>query len=96
MAFYDPNKEGAQSKLFLYALSTCVHCRATKKLLADLGVDYDYVDVDTLPEVQQEKALEEMSQYNPAQSFPTIVAGNKIIVGFREDDIRQAADKMKV
>jgi Glutaredoxin and related proteins len=95
MVFYDPDKEGAQSKLFLYTLSTCVHCRAAKKLLAELGAAYDYVDVDTLPEDQMNEALEEMSQYNPAQSFPTILAGSRVIVGFHDEDIRKAAAKMK-
>ena len=32
----------------LYALSTCVWCRRTKQLLDQLGVEYDYVDVDLL------------------------------------------------
>ena len=35
-------------------------------------------------------ALDEVMQYNPERSFPTIVIGEKIIIGFRENDIREA------
>ena len=33
--------------IFMYALSTCVWCRRTKALLNELGIAYQYVDVDT-------------------------------------------------
>lgn len=94
MAFYDPNREGVKSRVFLYALSTCVHCRAAKRLLNELGTPYDHVDVDLLPPDQMQECLNEMSQYNPAQSFPTMIIGSKIVVGDMEDDIRQAVARM--
>lgn len=94
MAFYDPSAEDAPA-IFVYALSTCVHCKAAKKLLGELGVDYSHVEVDQLPEAEMDVCLEEMSQYNPSQSFPTLVIGGKVIVGNREDDIRQAVGKLK-
>lgn len=96
MAFYDPNKEGAKSGIFIYALSTCVHCRAAKKLLKELGAPYDHVDVDLLPEDQMQECLEEMSRYNPAQTFPTLIICSKVIVGDLVDDIRQAVAKLGV
>jgi glutaredoxin len=34
--------------------------------------------------------LEEVEQYNPNRSFPTIIIGDNIIIGFKEDDIREA------
>lgn len=94
MAFYDPATEGAPA-IFVYALSTCVHCKAAKKLLGELGVEYGHVEVDLLPEDEMETCLDEMSQYNPSQSFPTLIIGGKVIVGDREDDIRQAVGKLK-
>ena len=95
MPFYDPDQPGAKSKIFLYALSTCLHCRATKKLLAELGCEYDHVDVDQLPEKEMQECLAEMGKYNPAETFPTLLGGGKVIVGYREDDIRQLVAKMK-
>ncbi|PIP43171.1 MAG: hypothetical protein COX17_08545 [Deltaproteobacteria bacterium CG23_combo_of_CG06-09_8_20_14_all_60_8] len=35
-------------KIRLYSLSTCVHCRATKRLLDQCTVKYDFTDVDSL------------------------------------------------
>jgi len=95
MTFYDPDKQDSQNSIFIYALSTCVHCKAAKKYLNELGVEYGHVEVDLLPDDQMEEALEEMSQYNPSRSFPTLIIGNKVIVGALLDDIRQAVGKLK-
>ncbi len=94
MAFYDPAAENAPP-VFVYALSTCVHCKAAKKLLAKLGTAYGQVEVDRLAEDKMEACLAEMSRYNPAQTFPTLVIGGRVIVGCREDDIRQAVNRLK-
>ncbi|OGO19815.1 MAG: NrdH-redoxin [Chloroflexi bacterium RBG_16_50_9] len=78
-------------KFMLYALSTCVWCQKTKKLLNDLGIEYEYLDVDTLAGSEKEATMNTVRKYNPACSFPTLVIDDKIcIVGFKEDDIRQA------
>ena len=77
-------------KVFVYALSTCGHCRAAKKLLNDKGVEFDFVDVDLLPRDELRKVLAEVAKLNPAQSFPTIVIGETVIVGNREAEILEA------
>jgi len=77
-------------KVFVYALSTCGHCRAAKKLLTDNGVEFDFVDVDLLPREELRKVLTEVAKLNPAQSFPTILIGDTVIVGNREAEIREA------
>jgi glutaredoxin-like protein NrdH len=79
-----------QPKVFVYALSTCGHCRAAKKLLDDNGVQYDFVDVDLLPREELKTILEEVSEVNPQRSFPTIVIGDKVIVGNQELAILEA------
>jgi len=94
MAFYDPAQEGAPS-IFVYALSTCVHCKAAKKLLGEMHTEYGHVEVDLLDDDDRDECLDEMSQYNPSQSFPTLIIGGKVIVGNREEDIRQAVGKLK-
>jgi glutaredoxin len=78
------------SKVKIFTLSTCSHCKATKKFLHDKGIDFDYIDVDLLQGDDRQKILEEVQQYNPQRSFPTIIIGDNIIVGFRESDIREA------
>ena len=32
----------------IYALSTCVWCKMTKQFLSDNGVEYQFIDVETL------------------------------------------------
>jgi glutaredoxin-like protein NrdH len=80
-----------KGKVVLYALSTCVWCKKTRQLLDDLGVDYSYVYVDLLEEPESVKATEDIKKWNPQCSFPTLVINNeKCIVGFKEDDIKEA------
>lgn len=92
MSYYNP--EGDQ-KVFVFALSTCVHCRRAKALLDELGVDYGHVEVDLLDDSDMAECLEEIGQYNPSQTFPTIVFGSRVVVGFKPDDIRQEVEKIK-
>ncbi len=77
-------------KVKMYTLSTCSHCKAAKKFMADNGIPFEFRDVDLLQGSDKENILNEVILYNPQRSFPTIVIGNNIIVGFREYDIREA------
>ena len=74
----------------LYSLSTCSHCKSTKKFLSDCTVMYDFVDVDLLQGEERKAILEDVKKFNPKCSFPTIIIGDKVIVGFKEDEIREA------
>jgi glutaredoxin-like protein NrdH len=77
-------------KVKIFTLSTCSHCKATKRFLNENGIAFEFVDVDQLQGTQRENILKEVVKYNPQRSFPTIIIGDKIIVGFKEDDIREA------
>ena len=74
----------------LYTLSTCSHCRATKEFLNDCAVKYDFEDVDLLEGEERKAILEDVRKWNPKCSFPTIVIGDKVIAGFKEDEIKEA------
>jgi glutaredoxin-like protein NrdH len=74
----------------LYTLSTCVHCRATKRFLKEHGIDYDYVDIDLLEGEEEEKIRNEVVKVSGGFRFPTIVVGKKVIVGFHEDKLKEA------
>jgi len=77
----------------LFALSTCVWCRKTKRLLDSLAVAYDYVYTDLLSSNERNEVLDEVEKWNPRVSFPTIVINNeKAIVGFKENQIREAIE----
>ncbi len=80
-----------RGKVVMYGLSTCVWCKKTKKLLTDLGVDFDFIFVDKLEEEDENRAVEEVRRFNPSTSFPTtVINGEKAIVGYREKEIREA------
>lgn len=79
-----------QCHVQLYALSTCSHCKDTKELLKQCGIEYDCVDVDKLEPEEQRAVLEKIKKLNPQCSFPTLVAGDKVVVGFKEAEIKQA------
>lgn len=80
----------AENHVQLYSLSTCSHCRATKKLLNDCTIQYDFIDVDLLEGEERKAILEDVKKFNPKCSFPTIIIGDKVIVGFKEQDIKEA------
>jgi len=88
------NEGKNKGKVILYALSTCVWCNKTKELLKDLGIEFSYLYVDKLSKKDFEKVLEDVKHWNPACSFPIIVINDKkCIVGFKENDIREAFKK---
>ncbi len=77
--------------IMLYALSTCGWCRKTKQLLDELGVEYHYEYVDHLQGKPREKTMEVVKHWNPGCTFPTLVINDeKCIVGYKEDEIREA------
>ena len=79
-----------KGNVMLYALSTCIWCRKTKMLLNELGVAYDYVDVDLLSPEEQDTVVEIISKFNPTGGFPTIIINDKdCIRGFDERKIRE-------
>lgn len=79
-------------KIKIFTLSTCSHCRATKKFLSENDVEYDCVDIDLLDGEDRQEALDEVREHNPRLSFPTIIIGERIIIGFREEELREALD----
>jgi glutaredoxin len=84
----DGKKKG---KVMLYALSTCGWCARTKDLLRELGVEFSYIYVDLLEDKEQDDIMNEVEKWNPKGSFPTLVINDrKGIVGFRDDEIREA------
>ncbi|AET65470.1 glutaredoxin family protein [Methanothrix harundinacea] len=75
----------------LYALSTCVWCHKTKKLLERLGAKFRYVYVDLLEGDERDRTLEDVKKHNPSVTFPTtVIGGDKSIVGFKEREMKEA------
>lgn len=83
-------EENKNTDVTIYSLSTCSHCRAAKKFLGECSIKYEFIDVDLLDREERMSILEDVKRFNPRCSFPTIVIGEKVVVGYREDQIREA------
>ncbi len=79
-----------QSNVKIYTLSTCSHCKAAKRFLDECTVKYDATEVDLLKGEERTAILEDVKKWNPNCSFPTIIIGDEVIVGFKEGEIRKA------
>lgn len=80
------------TKIKIFTLSTCSHCKAAKKFLNENNVDYDFIDVDLLKGEYRQEVIDEVREYNPNLSFPTIIIDDRVIIGFREKEIKEALD----
>lgn len=79
-----------QEQVKIYSLSTCSHCKSTKKFLSDCTIKYEFVDVDLLEGDERKAILEDVKKFNPKCSFPTIIIGETVVVGFKEKEIKEA------
>jgi glutaredoxin-like protein NrdH len=79
----------------LYALSTCPYCRMTKKYLDENNVAYELTEVDLLegtpgdPETPKGAAAAEVKKLSGGTSFPVLVVGDEVVVGFNKSRIAQ-------
>jgi glutaredoxin-like protein NrdH len=84
------NSKMAKKEVKVFSLSTCSHCKSTKKFLSECTVQYEFVDVDLLEGEERKAILEDVKKLNPKCSFPTIIIGEKVIVGYKEDELKEA------
>jgi glutaredoxin-like protein NrdH len=78
--------------VILVEMSTCPHCASTRALLDELGVDYYYIDLNTLT---SSEVAEVFSSIHPlcgqGETVPRLVIrGETCIVGDQQDAIREA------
>ena len=82
--------EMSDDPVTIYSLSTCSHCKSTKRLLNECTIKYDFVDVDLLEGDERKAILADVKKFNPKCSFPTVIIGETVIVGFKEKAIKEA------
>ena len=83
-------KTNPQPDVKIFSLSTCSHCKAAKKFIGECTIKYDFVDVDMLEGDERKAIIEDVKKFNPRCSFPTIIIGEKVIVGYKETEIKEA------
>ncbi len=71
MTYYRHVDGKEKAKITLYTLSTCGWCRKTKALLNELGLAYNYVDMDLIfDDDKREEAKEMLKKWNPTTNLP--------------------------
>jgi glutaredoxin-like protein NrdH len=97
-----PSPTGLQSKIvhvtgndrgviLLVGRSTCPWCAKDKELLANLSVDYYWVDLDILDQVETVQVMDSTRICGQTNSVPLLVInGQTCIIGYQEDRIREA------
>jgi glutaredoxin-like protein NrdH len=80
----------SQPEVKIFSLSSCSHCKATKKFLGDCTIKYEFINVDELQGDERKAIIDDVKKFNPRCSFPTIIIGEKVIVGFKEKEIKEA------
>lgn len=76
---------------FIYALTTCAHCRKTRLLLEENSIPFTIIYIDSYPKALNKELSEKFKEYNPRGSFPTIrLTSGQIITGYRENSIKEA------
>lgn len=73
----------------LYALSTCPYCRMTRRFLDEKGVDYTLTEVDLLEGPEKEDAIAKVREISGGASFPVVVIGDEVLVGFNKKRIKE-------
>jgi glutaredoxin-like protein NrdH len=81
-----------ETRVKMYTISTCGFCKAAKAFLRENGVPYEFIDIDLLDQEEKRRVLREAREVAGMDriSFPTIVIGDSVIVGFKEYEIRRA------
>jgi len=68
----------------LYEADWCPHCRRAKAWFGAQRLNVTDYDVDHSPDAKRA-----LLRYNPAGGLPTIVIGDKVLVGFSEQQVTQ-------
>jgi glutaredoxin len=64
----------------------------TKQFLTDNNVEFEYVDVDLLTGEKRTEVLREVYQLTGGYSFPVIIVGDAVIVGFNRERLQQVLE----
>jgi glutaredoxin-like protein NrdH len=79
------------ARIKVFALSTCPYCHQTRRYLDENDVDYDVVEVDKLTGQERADTIEEVKRLSGGTSFPVVVAGDEVVVGFDKSLIAKLA-----
>lgn len=76
----------------VFALSTCPYCRMTRQYLEENDVEFELVEVDHLEGDERDAAIAEVKELSGGTSFPVLVIGDEIVVGYNKKRIKELLD----
>lgn len=77
------------SNIKVFALSTCPYCHQARTFLDESGIVYDVVEVDKLTGQERTDTIDEVKRLSGGTSFPVIVVGDEVVVGYNKSRIQQ-------
>jgi len=94
MCFEEVSGENDVHDVKIFTISTCGWCKKVKKLLKELDVKYRYVDIDNIEGDKSKEIRDELKEYNPNISTPTMVIdkGEEVIIGYQKDRIKEVLE----
>jgi glutaredoxin len=66
--------------VLMYAISTCGWCKRAKKMLNDMDVEYEYVDIDLSSWEDRQKIRQDILSRGGRLLYPTIIIDNKTLL----------------
>ena len=78
-------------KPIMYALTTCQHCKNTRKFFEEQKLDVIIIYLDEYSGDKRAELMEKVRTYNPRGTFPVVlVPGGKVVVSFRKQLLKEA------
>ena len=83
-----------EKSITLYALSTCIHCKKNQgNTWTTAAPNTTASFVDKLEGEERKQIIEAIKKVNPKLSFPTLLVDEEAIVGFKQDQIKDALER---
>jgi len=82
-------------KVTIYALSTCLWCKKTKKFFEEKKVPFKAVDYDKLSEDSQEELMAEMRKDGCNGTFPFTRIGTACVQGYDPAEFAKLLEEKK-
>lgn len=80
-------------KVIIYALSTCLWCKKTKKYFEEKKVPFEAVDYDKQDDARQEAIMKEIKAEGCNGSFPFTRIGDACVQGYDPDEFDKLLEK---
>lgn len=81
------------NKITIYALSTCLWCRKSKKYFEEKNIPFECVDYDKQDEDRQKEMMSEMRGAGCTGSFPFIKIGGACVQGYDPEEFEKLLHK---